>query len=155
MNFSRHLKPGGYLELQDVCFPGFCHDPTKIATSRYIVYNNLLVEAGNRIGLDFQAPRKWHEWLQAAGFDDIHVKWVNWPVGPWAKTKKNKILGQLTRMDFYEGMNSSAPLLSKVLGKTPKEIEILVAETSNEFREQKVHLFKQICFCYARKPEKP
>jgi hypothetical protein len=58
-------------------------------------------------------------------------------------------------MDFYEGMNSSAPLLSKALGKTPEEIEILVAETSNEFREQKVHLFQQICFCYARKPEKP
>lgn len=61
MSFVRHLKPGGYLELQDVCFPGFCHNPTQIATSRYIVYNNLLVEAGNRIGLDFQAPRKWHE----------------------------------------------------------------------------------------------
>ena len=155
MNLSRQLKPGGYLELQDIYFPGFCHEPTQLANSRYIEFNNQLVEAGKRIGLDFQAPRKWHEWLQAAGFDDIHVQWFNWPIGPWAKTKKNKIIGQLTLTDFREGMISSIPLVSKALGRTTEEMDSLIEDTMNEFREQKLHLYQQVCFCYAKKPQKP
>ena len=105
------------------------------------------------MGFNVKASLFWPEYLQAAGFVDIHSKWYNWPVGPWAKHKKNKELGKLVFIDFYEGMASTGPLFQKFLGYTAEESQVLIAEVRKEFRDQKVHLYQQCCFCYARKPE--
>jgi len=149
----QHLKPGGYIELQDFCLPSRCDDPVAAATSKIIMYNKRLMEVAERMGCNVQAPLLWHEHLQEAGFVDIHCRWYNWPIGPWAKHKKNKELGRLAYADFYEGMASVAPIFQRVLGYTAEEAQVLVAETRKEFREQKVHAYQQCCFCYARKPE--
>jgi hypothetical protein len=113
-----------------------------------------MIEVGQQMGADLRAPISWHEQLKAVGFTDIHVKWFNWPIGPWAKHEKNKILGRLVYKDFYEGLSSVGPIFMKVLGWSAQEMEGLVAQIKNEFEEQKVHLYQQVCFCYARKPTK-
>jgi hypothetical protein len=113
------------------------------------------MEVGEKMGMNLQAPLSWHEHLQNAGFVDIHSKWSNWPIGTWAKHKKNKELGRLAYMDFYDAMASTIPVFQKVLGYTPDETQVLLAEARKEFRDQKVHLYQQCCFCYARKPEEP
>jgi hypothetical protein len=113
------------------------------------------MEAAEKMGLNVQVPLSWHRYLQDAGFVDIHSKWTNWPIGTWAKHKKNKELGRLAYMDFYEAMASTVPLFQKVLGYTTDEAQVLMAEARKEFRDQKVHLYQQCCFCYARKPEEP
>lgn len=113
------------------------------------------MDIAERIGFNVQAPLSWHEHLQAAGFVNIHSKWYNWPVGPWAKHKKNKELGRLAFMDFYDGMAATVPVFEKILGYTAEEAQVLIAEVRKEFRDQKVHLYQPCCFCYARKPEEP
>jgi hypothetical protein len=105
------------------------------------------------MGLDIQAPLKWHEQLQAAGFVDIHLRWFNWPIGPWAKHKKNKVIGQLAFIDFYENLDSGFTFLQSALGWSREEVQVLIEEARNELKEQKVHSYLRICFCYARKPE--
>jgi hypothetical protein len=104
------------------------------------------------MGFNLQAPLSWHEHLQAAGFVDIHSKWSNWPVGPWAKHKKNKELGRLAFVNFCDGLTNMPPLFEKFLGYTAEEAQVMIAEVRKEFRDQKVHLYQQVCFCYARKP---
>ena len=151
--FLRHLKPGGYIEFQDFCLPTRCDDTAAAATSKALAYNKDIIGISERMGFNVQAPLFWHEYLQAAGFVDIHSKWSNWPVGPWAKHKKNKELGRLAFVDFYDGMTSAATLFQKFLGYTTEEAQVLVAEVRKEFRDQKVHLYVQaLSFCYARKP---
>jgi hypothetical protein len=149
--FLRHLKPGGYIEFQDFCLPTRCDDTA--ATSKTIAYNKDIMGIAERIGFNLQAPLFWHEYLQAAGFVDIHSKWSNWPIGPWAKHKKNKELGRLLYLDLYDGMAATGPLFQKFLGYTTEEAQVLIAEVRKEFSDQKVHLYQQVCFCYARKPE--
>ena len=111
------------------------------------------MEVGEKMGMDVKAPLSWHRLLQDAGFVDIYSKWTNWPIGSWAK--KNKELGRLAYMDFYDAMVSTVPLFQKVLGYTTEEVQVLLAEARKEFRDQKVHLYLQCCFCYARKPDEP
>jgi hypothetical protein len=132
-----------------------CDDAVAAATSKALAYNKSLMDVTERMGFNVKAPLFWHEYLQAAGFIDIHSKWSNWPVGPWAKYKKNKELGRLVFKDFYDGMASTAPVFEKFLGYTTEEAQVLIAEVREEFRDQKVHLYQQCCFCYARKPEEP
>ena len=111
------------------------------------------MEAGQQIGLDFQAPLKWQEQLQAAGFVDIYLRWFNWPIGPWAKHKKNKVIGQFAFLDFYEGIGVGVTFLSNILGWSKEDVQVMIEKARNEMKEQKVHLYLRVCFCYARKPE--
>jgi hypothetical protein len=152
-NSSRHLKPGGYVEFQDVYFPSVCNDPAKTDESIFIKYNHDLIEGTRRVGLDFQATLKWKEQLEAAGFVDVHSRWVNWPVGPWAKHRKNKIIGKFTHADFTSGLDMTRPIFQGVLGKSKEEVDSLFADVRKELDEQKIHLFQKVCFCYGRKPE--
>jgi SAM-dependent methyltransferase len=152
ISLSRHLKPGGYIELQDICFPVRCQDPEASSTSKTIHFNNLCLDMGSQMGLDLMAPLKWREHLLSAGFREIHMHWYNWPVGPWAKHRKNKVLGKLTFVDFFEGLDSAAPLFQRFLNWSSEETQVRIAEVKNEMKEQKIHLYQRICVCYAKKP---
>lgn len=141
--------------MQDFTSPACCNNPADTETSHMVRYGNNITEAGKRIGLDFQVTSNWVQYLEQAGFVDICVKWVHWPIGPWAKGEKNKALGRFLHADFYEGLDLARLLFTGVLGWQKEEFEVLVAEARNEMRDQKVHLYAKVCFCYARKPEVP
>jgi len=149
----RHLKPGGYIELQDLCFPSRCIEPELNDTSHQIKWSLHCMEAAVRIGINLQAPLAWPDQLRAVGFTDIHIKWFNWPIGPWAKQKKNKMLGRYVFANFYDAVAAPNALFTRVLGWSIDEVNILLAHVRNEHKEQKVHLYQQICFAYARKPQ--
>jgi hypothetical protein len=118
-----------------------------------VQYGNYVLEAGQKIGLDFQAPFKWREMLQEVGFVDIQIRWFTWPIGPWAKYSKNKVIGRYLYADFYEGLDVARLLFTNVLGWSSTDVDILIAQVRTEMKEQKVHLYERVCFCYARKPE--
>jgi hypothetical protein len=111
-----------------------------------------LFEAGQRIGLDFQAPNKWPELLEAAGFVDITIKWVHWPLGPWAKADKYKLIGRLAYEDFTGALDIVLPMF-KGLGWSTEKSQVVADAARNELKEQKTNLYQKICFCYARKPD--
>jgi hypothetical protein len=123
--------------------------------SKMVKYGTHITEAGQLIGLDFNAPSKWADLLQAAGFVDVHVRWYNLPVGPWAKHDKNKAIGRFLHANFHEGLEVARLLFTNVLKWEKEDFDVLVAEARNEMNEQKVHLYEPVCFCYAKKPEEP
>jgi hypothetical protein len=148
----RHLNPGGYIELQDFCFPLRCQDAAAGSTSKAILFNRLFLDIGTQMGWDLEAPLKWRANLEAAGFTNIHIQWFNWPVGPWAKHKKNKLIGKLTFMNFFDLLTSVGPLFQKFLHYTSDETQTLIAQVRKEMRDQQLHFYQPICFCYAKKP---
>jgi hypothetical protein len=138
--------------MQDFCFPLRCQDTAAGIDSKAILFNRLFLEIGTEMGWDLAAPLKWRQQLQAAGFTDIHMQWINWPVGPWAKGKKNKLIGKLTFMNFFDLLGSVGPLFQKFLEYTATETEMLIAQVRKEMRDQNLHFYQPICFCYAKKP---
>jgi hypothetical protein len=148
----RYLTPGGYIELQDVNFPSVCIDPAKTSESHFVRYTSSALQGSHRIGLDLQAPENWPKLLESAGFVDINVQWVNWPIGPWAKGDKQKLMGRLALEDFTAAIGATAKIFL-ALGWSAEETQELLHAATNELIEQKVLLYQRICFCYARKPE--
>jgi len=148
-----NLKPGGYIELQDFLFPGRCNNPDDASTSKLIKWGTCCMEAGGKTGLNLSAPLSWPDQLRAVGFTDIHVKWFNWPLGPWAKHKKNKIIGRYALANFLDGVGAANAFFVRVLGWTSEETQVLVAQVKEELKQQKIHTYQPICFCWARKPE--
>jgi hypothetical protein len=90
------------------------------------------MKGAKRIELDFQAAMKWQELLVAAGFVDVHFMWLNLPIGPWAKGRKNKIIGQLNLINLCDAIEGTAKLLQLGLGWEDEKVHAIISEVKKE-----------------------
>lgn len=152
-----NLKPGGYVECQEITFPPMATDPSLTPeNSPLLRWSQLFGEAAAQIGLDHQGPRKFAPMLRAQGFVDIHAKRYNWPVGRWAKGQKNKLLGRFVMEDLLDWLPSSAlALFTRVLKWSREEVELFLASVRQELKDKSRHFYAHIIVWYARKPEDP
>ncbi|KAF2204216.1 S-adenosyl-L-methionine-dependent methyltransferase [Delitschia confertaspora ATCC 74209] len=150
-----NLKPGGYLECQEITFPAMATDPTLTPeNSPLLRWSQLFGEAAHQIGLDHEGPRKFAPMLRAQGFVDIHAKQYNWPIGRWAKGKKNKALGTYVMEDLHDWLPSSAlALFTRVLKWSREEVEVFLATVRNELKDKSRHFYAHVIVWVARKPE--
>ena len=112
-----------------------------------------MMEAMGRHGKDFTIPTRWKDMLRDAGFIDIHQKWYNWPIGPWSKGKKNKLLGRLLLADLHDGLAASTAIYVNLLGWTLDEAHALVKRAQEDMMSQKNHFSMKSIVIYAKKPE--
>ncbi|KAF2261458.1 S-adenosyl-L-methionine-dependent methyltransferase [Lojkania enalia] len=134
-----NLRPGGYLELQELTFPPICTDPTVTSEiSPLLRWSDYFTEAAAKINIDAQSPLKVGPFLREAGFVNIHAKIYKWPVGRWAKGDKMKLLGKFVYEDLMDWLPSSAlGLFTRVLKWTHEEVELFLATVRKEMREEK------------------
>lgn len=65
-----NLEPGGWIELQDAVFKLLCTDGS--ADGSHIArFSQLILQAGQTIGRDFDIPGKYKQMLTEAGFVDV------------------------------------------------------------------------------------
>jgi hypothetical protein len=152
---NSHLTPGGYIELHDYNLPAKIIDDFPEDKCHFIANNALIKESMRLIGINLEAPKLWREQLEAVGFTNIHCKWYNWPLGPWAKGKKNKLIGKLCWRNFYEGIETVAPLLAKTHGWDEDRKQKYITDVKAEMEEGKVHIYVQVGYWYAQRPEAP
>ncbi|KAF2466896.1 S-adenosyl-L-methionine-dependent methyltransferase [Lindgomyces ingoldianus] len=138
-----NLKPGGYLELQEITFPALCTDSSMTPeTSPLLRWSALFTEAADMIGLDASGPLKLGPKLRSAGFVDIHAKQYKWPVGRWAKGDKMKLLGRFVMEDLMDWLPSSAMgLFTRVLKWSREEVELFLSTVRRELKEEKSRHF--------------
>jgi hypothetical protein len=137
-NFTR---PGGYFELQDCIVPFRCIDNSMNGTTieRWV---NLIMQATARIGKDWTRVKKYKEYLEEAGFEDVVEKKYEWPVGTWASGKRAKTLGMWYREDLLSGLQGfTMALLTRALGMSTAEVELLLAGVREDIRSNKIHIY--------------
>ncbi|KAK5654028.1 hypothetical protein OQA88_7706 [Cercophora sp. LCS_1] len=76
----RVLKPGGWIELQELECPFVEEDGKETATIRFM---RLWGEGAAKLGLDLALPRRLDGLLRDAGFEEVGGTWHNLPVGGW------------------------------------------------------------------------
>ncbi|KAG9186337.1 hypothetical protein G6011_02893 [Alternaria panax] len=152
-----NLKPGGYLECQDIAFPIRCMDPGVTAKdSPLIRWSELFLQAAKKIGLDGTAPRHFTPQLRNAGFNKINLKSYKWPVGKWAKGARFMLLGRFVYEDLMDWLpSSSLGLFTRVLKWSREEVEVFLSECRAEVRRKDRHYYADVFFYHARKPEDP
>lgn len=138
----RFLKPGGWIELQDLSVPPRCDDGSAPSDSAMLEISSLFARAAGMVGLDMQAPSKFPQMLRDIGFEDIHTRRYKWPIGPWAKGSKEKLLGRWALQDCFDGMQGGTmAFFTRVLKMKPEEVEARLAEARKEMKGQKTHLY--------------
>ena len=82
------------------------------------------------------------EYFKEAGFEDIVQEKYEWPLGTWAKGKKQKTLGLWYREDLLQGLHAfSAAVLTRAMGMTLPEIEVLLMEVREEIKSNRIHIY--------------
>lgn len=150
-----NLKPGGYIECQELTFPVKCMTPgVTAANSPFMRWSELFFEAADRTGLDAAGPRHLAPKLQQAGFVDINLKTHKWPVGKWAKGSKFKLLGRYVSEDLQDALPSlSLRLFTRILNWSRDEVEVFLAECRRESKRKDRHYYIDCLFWYAQKPQ--
>ena len=135
------LMPGGYFEMQDVYFKVHSVDGTVEGTA-FEEWNKVVVEGAKKLGRDWHCVRNYKRWFEEIGFEAVVERHFAWPMNRWAKGKKMKMIGTLSMDNALEGIEAiSLAIMTRVLGKSPEEIENMLKEVRRDIQDTSVHSY--------------
>jgi hypothetical protein len=89
--------------------------------------------------------------MEQAGFVDIMERHFYWPVTPWPRGRKEKLIAMWTQQNLIDGLQAiSMAVLTRGLGWTREEVEMLV-NVRNDIRNRRIHAYIDVwgflCVC--------
>lgn len=91
----RNLEPGGWVEFQEYHAPFLSDDGTMDRCPHFKLWNEEVINATRKAGTRLDAILTVPALLDQHGFVNKGSASTKWPVGPWAKGKREKRLGDL------------------------------------------------------------
>jgi hypothetical protein len=125
-----------------------------LAGSAIEEWDRKLAAGVRALGKDWHRVSKYKSYMEEAGYVDIVETKFAWPVGQWGKDPKLKMIGIWARENFLSVLQGlSMAVMTRGLGMSAQEVEVLLAEVRAEVTSRKVHCYAPITFIYGRKPE--
>lgn len=91
-----NLKPGGWLELQDICMRPQCADGTLKPDSFITKWGDTMIEACEKIGRYADSAMSYKQQMIDAGFINVTEVVYRWPTNTWPAQQNYRELGTLT-----------------------------------------------------------
>jgi hypothetical protein len=88
-----NLNPGGYIEICDSLSPLKSDDGTLKEDSALLRWNQLLVQASDKLGPSLESAHHYESQLKEAGFEDVTKIEFKWPLNSWPRDARYKELG--------------------------------------------------------------
>ncbi|KIL92120.1 hypothetical protein FAVG1_04527 [Fusarium avenaceum] len=157
----KHLKPGGYVEVQEFHHTAVCDDSSCDGPYAWRDFTSYLREGMAALGSDIDGITNVERELYEAGFENITTKNYKCPVGPWAKKPRLQECGHVMRDIVMWGLvGLSRRPFRDGLGWTLIQIEMFLVEVRKALMEQvnglpKYHTYFPFTNIYARKPLEP
>ncbi|KAG6224581.1 hypothetical protein E4U26_003622 [Claviceps purpurea] len=151
-NAFESLRPGGWIELQEVEPVPLCDDGTMPADDPVKHLYETIERTYEKFGLKAALPPKLEAYLQEAGFENIHCQIIKVPIGPWAKDKIMRVVGQYQKMAVVEILPSLSGRPFQALEMSEAEIEVTLAMARKGLDDPNVHRYFNYYFWYAQKP---
>ncbi|EFQ32026.1 methyltransferase domain-containing protein [Colletotrichum graminicola M1.001] len=151
-NAYEHMKPGGWVELQDVDGQVHCDDGSLPPDWPLVRFTNHLVEAFAKFGTNSHAAVFGRQYLEEAGFVNIRHHTVKLPYGTWPKDKIMRLVGMYYRTACEEFFPAVGAIHFEMLGWSKIEMEVLFAQCRNAMRDPNVHAYGMMHFWSGQKP---
>ncbi|KAK2031343.1 methyltransferase domain-containing protein [Colletotrichum zoysiae] len=148
----QHMKPGAWVELQDVDGQVHCDDGTLPPDWPLVRFTNHLVEAFAKFGTNSHAAVFGRQYLEEAGFVNIQHNTVKLPYGTWPKDKNKRLVGMYYRTACEEFFPAVGAIHFDMLGWSKMEMEVLFAQCRNAMRDPAVHAYGMMHFWSGQKP---
>ena len=147
------MKPGAWIELQELNFVTQCDDGTM--KDDYIVgkFLNLVKEGLAVFGVDLLAMRKNSQLLREAGFVNIEEKVFKIPLGTWPRNRTMKMIGLYLRSVIYDGLQGlSMGPFTRALKWTTQEVEMFLIDVRTGLMDSSTHSYIPFHVVYGQKP---
>ncbi|KAK4452687.1 Phosphoethanolamine N-methyltransferase [Podospora aff. communis PSN243] len=150
----RHLKPGGYIEFQELDYWPRCDDESLIDETPYALrdYIKFVKDGMRNFGADIHAVRSLPDELKAAGFDDVQLTTHKCPLGLWPKDKRLRLCGLFLRTAFMDGLRGVSRRPLTALGWTQLQIEMFLVDVRKSIMDPDKHAYLTFNVVYGRKP---
>ena len=120
-----YLKPGGYMESQEIMSTPYCDDRTMSPDWDFLEWTKFGDEAALRAGRPLRIANKLKRWYEEAGFEDVQERVFKVPLNPWPKDTYLKTLGAMSEENCLEGLSGfSMGPFSRMLHWSKSEIEV-------------------------------
>ena len=147
------IKPGGYLEMQDVNYALKTDDGCGEKSS-VMKWSQLLVEAYGKLERPAEIASRYKTLMEEAGFVDVVEILYKWPINNWPKDPEYKEIGSWTYANVLQGMQgfTMAPF-TRALGWSREDVEVFLMDVRKELKSTKNHIYWPIHIVYGRKLE--
>jgi hypothetical protein len=150
---ARHIKPGGWIELQELHFKALCDDDTM--TKDYVLGKWLEVcrQGLEKFGVDLLGPTEHSAYLHDAGYVNVQEKVFKGPIGVWPKNQTLRMVGLYMRSILCDGLQGvSLKPLTKGLGWSVEEVEVFLVDVRKSLMDKSIHSYLTFHVCYGQRP---
>lgn len=155
---DRHLKPGGWIELQEIhhtprtAQPGGSVDPEHGVAKFWARVTEGLAALG--VNMDVAAGGALPSMLREAGFVNVSERVFHVPIGTWPKNKVLKTVGLYWRTILLDGIQAIAlGPLTRGLRWNREQVEMFLMEVRRAYHDNAALLYMPLHMFYAQKPE--
>ncbi|CAI4215471.1 unnamed protein product [Parascedosporium putredinis] len=151
----KHLKPGGYLEIQELHYEPQADDSTLTPETTYRLRDFFfhLSQGLLALGADLHAITHVADDLRELGFEKVTQTTLKCPIGVWPKKRELSDCGQLLKTVIIDGLKGMArkPFVHG-LGWTMMQLEMFLVEVRKATADVSFHTFLPFHAIHARKP---
>lgn len=155
---ASHLKPGGWVELQEIDHkPRSAHAdgsvPAHHPVARFWAHvNEGLMALG--IDLDTAGSGLPAQMMRDAGFTSVTERVFHVPIGTWPKNKVLKTVGLYWRTILLDGLQAIAlgPLI-RGLQWNREQVEMFLMEVRRAYGDNSALMYMPLHIIYAQKPD--
>ncbi|KAI9657724.1 MAG: hypothetical protein M1821_002900 [Bathelium mastoideum] len=148
-----HLRPGGWVEVQDIHYFSRCDDGTMPEGYMLQKWLKLVHEGLETMGVNLAGAPELTERIRAAGFQSVDVRVVKLPIGRWPRNPLLKKVGLYLQAVITDGLEGiSLKPLCHGLGWTKEEVEVLLAGVRKDLKNSAIHSYFNMYTAYGQKP---
>lgn len=150
----RHLKPGGWFELQEIHHYPQCHDGSMPENHPVAQYWGLIIQALAALGVNFNATLLLEDMMRQAGFVNVETRIFHVPIGTWPKNRILKQVGLYWRTILIDGLSPIAlGPMTRGLKWTKEQVDVWLMEVKKAYMEDWVHSHMPLYIITGQKPE--
>lgn len=133
-----HLKPGGWFEIQEFHYRAACDDSSCDGPYAWRDFLNYLDSGLASLGSELHGITRAPDELAAAGFQNVKVRPLKCPAGPWAKKQRLQECGHILRDVILWGLNGLARRpFRDGLGWTDLQIEMFLVDVRKSITDER------------------
>jgi hypothetical protein len=111
-------------------------------SSHYARFLEVVTQAAAKIGLNMDVATTFAQTLRDAGYEDVTEKIYDVPMGTWPRDSRLKEVGAFQLAQFLSAIQGIAMgLLTRVMGWSREEVEVMLVELRNELTDRQKHMF--------------
>lgn len=148
----RSLRPGGWIELQELQPTTLCDDGTMPDDDPVKYLFEKIDSTFELLGLKAKLPLKLESYLREAGFENVHCQIFKVPIGPWAEDRTMRIVGLYQKIAVEELLPTCSGRPFQTLKMSEAEAEVTIAMARKGLEDTDVHRYFHYYFWYAQKP---